>query len=391
MNFAVFFTVALSLYAAVNAYIFVRGWRALVPAVVSRPSFTAAFLFLSLSYVAGRFLEKVALGMVSDFLVWTGSLWLALMFYLFLAVVAIDLARLANRLFPFFPRAITADPARAAAVTAVGVCVAGTLIVLGGFINTLLPRTTELAVPIDRPSWKGRTMTALLVSDVHLGTVIGRMRLSALVERINACAPDLVLLAGDILDEDVGTVMRKDLGEILKNVRARHGIYGITGNHEFIGGVERTARFLQDSGIVMLRDWAVKIDGALYLVGREDRSVTRFGGPERAPLDRLLAGLDRSLPVIVMDHQPYDLKHAAARGADLHLSGHTHAGQVWPASCIVRAMYEVPSGAKRIGATLFYVSTGYGSWGPPVRIGNRPEIVVVRLTGPGAGQKPVCP
>lgn len=386
MNLPAFLLVFLAIYGVVNAYLYVRGWQGL-RSVLNKRAYTAMFLALSLSYIAGRALERVTMNFFTDLLVWIGSFWLAYLLYFFLAAVVSDLARGINRIVPFFPRFVTGDYPRFRERYTVGVVVVTTAVVLGGFINTLFPRTSDLTVSVEKPSWTGRSMTVVAVSDVHMGTIIGRMRVDSLVDRINAIRPDLVLLAGDILDEDVGPVMRKDLGSLLRGIRSRLGVYGIAGNHEYIGGVERTTRFLQDCGVVMLRDWSVRIDGALYLVGRDDRSIRRFAGRDRAHLHDLMRRVDRSLPVIVMDHQPYHLQKAIDNGIDLHLSGHTHAGQIWPLSCIVNAIYQVPSGARTIGGTVFYVSSGFGTWGAPVRIGNRPEIVRIGLVGPRAGQK----
>jgi hypothetical protein len=129
----------------------------------------------------------------------------------------------------------------------------------------------------------------------------------------------------------------------------------------------------------MLRDRTVKIDDSFYIVGREDWSKRQFSGINRKPLWEIMAGMDSGLPVILMDHQPFELHQAVKAGADLQVSGHTHQGQLWPFHYIIRAIYEIGWGYRKIGGTHFYVSNGFGTWGPPVRIGNRPEIFQIRL------------
>jgi hypothetical protein len=129
----------------------------------------------------------------------------------------------------------------------------------------------------------------------------------------------------------------------------------------------------------MLRDQSVKIADSFYLVGREDRSVGRFNGHLRKALPELMAAVDKKYPVILMDHQPFGLNEAVTESVDLQISGHTHYGQIWPLNYIVERIYELAWGYKKIAGTHFYVSNGVGTWGPPVRVGNRPEIINIRL------------
>jgi len=130
----------------------------------------------------------------------------------------------------------------------------------------------------------------------------------------------------------------------------------------------------------MLRDTVEMIGECIYLIGREDRDKQRFTGKSRKSLSELVSGLDPSYPIILLDHQPFHLNQTTRLGIDLSISGHTHHGQLWPFTYITNAIYEISQGYKKIGNTHFYVSCGYGTWGPPVRLGNRPEIVVLNIT-----------
>ena len=129
----------------------------------------------------------------------------------------------------------------------------------------------------------------------------------------------------------------------------------------------------------VLRDEIVSLPNGLQIVGREDRASRQFAGKRRLSLDTLMTGVNPSLPVILMDHQPFHLEESTRAGVDLQLSGHTHHGQLWPFNHITSAIYELSHGYRRIGETHFYVSSGVGTWGPPVRLGNRPEIVLLTL------------
>lgn len=218
-----------------------------------------------------------------------------------------------------------------------------------------------------------------MASDIHLGTLIANGRVSSLVEKINSLDPDIVLLAGDIVDEDIGQVIKLNLGETLKTIKSKYGVYGITGNHEYIGGVEPAVKYLEAHGITMLRDTSIKINNSFYLVGREDKSINQFAGKKRKELKEIMSDIDKNLPVIMMDHQPFGLNEAEENGVDLQLSGHTHHGQLWPANYITEMIYEVSWGYKKKGNTNIYVSSGFGGWGPPIRTGNSPEIVNIKL------------
>jgi predicted MPP superfamily phosphohydrolase len=182
-----------------------------------------------------------------------------------------------------------------------------------------------------------------------------------------------------LVDEDVEPAIRLNLGETLRLIKSKYGIYGVTGNHEFYGGVEPCCKYLVDHGVVMLRDSVIKIADAFTIVGREDVTLEQDHSKHRKKLSELLKEVDPALPIILMDHQPLRLDDAEKNGVDLQLSGHSHHGQLWPFNYISQAVYEVSWGYKKKGNTQIYVSCGVGTWGPPMRSGNRPEVVNVKL------------
>ena len=381
MNYVVFFGVFFSVYGLINYYIFIRGWQALPPGSIARTVYLVVFLVLALAFVAGRFMERVWLSRLSETLVWIGSFWLSAMLYLFLAVLLLDLLRLANFFMPFFPAWVTDDYARfkERGFVAVGIGVA--LVILAGHLNALFPRIHEVRIGVAKKLDGGDSLRVVAASDIHLGTIIGRHRFEKIVARINSLNPDLILLPGDIVDEDLAPVVKGNLGETLRTLRSRYGVYAVTGNHEYIGGAEEAVAYLSEHGVTVLRDSTAKLDNGLTIVGREDRSIMQFSGRRRRSLADIMADVDLSSPVILMDHQPFGLGEAAAAGVDLQLSGHTHHGQLWPFNFITTAIYELSWGYAQIGKTHYYVSSGVGTWGPPVRLGNRPEIVFITLTG----------
>jgi predicted MPP superfamily phosphohydrolase len=199
------------------------------------------------------------------------------------------------------------------------------------------------------------------------------------VKDINLINADIVLLAGDVVDEDIKPVIKYNLGEILKLIKSKLGVFAITGNHEYIGGVEPAVKYLAEHNLIELRDTSILIDNSFFLIGREDRSGRGFGGRPRRSLLELMKGIDKSLPVILMDHQPVKLNEAFEYGIDLQVSGHTHHGQLFPFNFITKKIYELSYGYMKRGNTHYYVSCGVGTWGPPVRTSSRPEIVEIKL------------
>lgn len=379
MGFLIFFTIVLLVYSLFNYYIFIRGFQAIQAGSALRTWYVVLFLFLAASYVAGRFLERVWLSPVSDVLVWTGSLWLGAMVYFFLLVVFVDLIRLINHYIPFYPSFIRDHYSQfklyllGASILLVG------LIVVGGYINALFPRikTIEMFIPKNANGMK--SLNAVVMSDIHLGTIVGNGRLERIVNKANGLNPDIILLAGDILDEDLEPVIRQNAGETLKQLKAPLGVFGVMGNHEYIGGPEPAYRYLTSHGIEMLRDTVLKINESFYLLGREDYQKNRFAGKERKAISSLMKQVAKDLPVIVIDHQPFHPEKAEKAGADLMISGHTHNGQLWPFNYIVNAMYFISYGYGKVGNMHMYVSSGVGTWGPPIRIGSRPEIVNLKI------------
>jgi predicted MPP superfamily phosphohydrolase len=218
-------------------------------------------------------------------------------------------------------------------------------------------------------------LTITLVSDIHTGSMVKKKQLDRLVSVVNGLEGDIIFLAGDIIDRANQDCIDEYAAGNLSRLRAPLGVYAVTGNHEYIGGaLDEFHRRLEADGIRLLMDEAELIDGAFYLIGRKDR---RAGG--RKTLAEISAGLDRGLLLIMMDHQPFNLEEAEAAGMDLQLSGHTHKGQIWPGPIITRRMYENDYGLLYKGKTAVIVTSGFGTWGPPLRIGAPAEIVSIKL------------
>lgn len=373
--FVVIVSAIFSIYGLANYYIYIRGIQALRPAGIFHAVYVVTFIFLAVSFIASVFLERADIITLGRPMSWIGSFWLAAFVYLFLIVVAIDFLRLMNHFVPFFPAFIVSNPSRAAKFAAFDVVLIAAMLVLFGFINAHIVRVRTLDIPVTKQADKRKTLNIVMASDIHLSSIIGRSRIDQIVEKINSLSPDLVLLPGDIVDGDLNPVIHQNLGESLRKISAPLGVYAVTGNHEYIGGVEKACEYIAEHGVKILRDSSVFIDSSFYIVGREDRSARK-----RYSLKELMENVEKKYPIILMDHQPFHLGEAEANGVDLQLSGHTHHGQMWPFNHITDMVYELAYGYLVKGQTHIYVSSGVGTWGPPIRIAADPEIVNIRMT-----------
>lgn len=378
-SFLVFFTIVLIIYGLINFYIYRRGYQALEAHLSLRIWFTGIYLFFSLSYLAGRFLERAWISIVSDALTAIGSFWLAAMVYFLIFILIIDLLRLVNLIIPFYPAVIIKNYLHIKFILLAGSFVIVSLVLFAGYLNARAPQLKVMEIKISKEVPGRKMLKIAMVSDIHLGTMVGRSKMSRIVQMLNSQNPEIIILCGDIVDEDLGSVIRENLGDELRNLKAPLGVYAITGNHEYIGGAESAVQYYKDHGITVLRDSALLLDSSIYLIGREDRDKRRFTGIKRKELDELLLGIDLHKPIILLDHQPFNLEKAAMAGIDLQLSGHTHDGQLWPFNYITQAIYEVSWGYLKKGDSHFYVSSGAGTWGPPIRLGNRPEVLVFNI------------
>ena len=199
--------------------------------------------------------------------------------------------------------------------------------------------------------------------------------LAGYVDMINAQRPDIVLIGGDLIDNSVAPLRYEHMEEELSKIYAPLGVYMVPGNHEYISGIEESEKFIAQTPIVLLKDSVAILPNQIQLIGRDDRH-----NKGRKTLGQLTANLDKSKPVILLDHQPYDLEKTEEAGVDLQFSGHTHRGQVWPMNWIVDHLFELSYGIKKIGNSTIYVSSGLSLWGPPFRIGTDSEMVVFNIT-----------
>lgn len=290
-----------------------------------------------------------------------GTSWPIILLYMVMLFAVIDLCRLLHIINNGFVINSLAGTVTVAAV----------LIVIFTYGNIHYHNKVRQPLQLYSQGKVKKPIKVVLMSDLHLGFHNRRADFSKWVNLINAENPDLILIAGDIIDIKVYPLLREDVASEWKRLKAP--VYSCLGNHEYYAQEELARKFMADAGIHLLRD-SVAVVGDLVIIGRDDATNHR-----RMPLEKLMAEVDSSKYTILLDHQPHNLEQAEKAGINFQFSGHTHHGQVWPISWITDKMYEVAFGAWTRGNTVYYVSSGIGIWGGKFRIGTRSEYVVATI------------
>lgn len=255
-------------------------------------------------------------------------------------------------------------------VGSVSVGVLVILLVIGTYL-AYSPVVRHATLTIDK---YGEDMRIVMASDFHLGVLSGKQHLQKFVQLSNENQPDLVLLAGDLVDDSPKRFIRTGMGEVLKELTTTYGVYGILGNHEYYGKeIPAVKKAMANAGVKILMDETIFVEERFYLTGRED--VTN---KNRLPLSELKLE-NGDLPWFVMNHTPNDLDEPANLGVDIHVSGHTHKGQMWPNHLATKRIFELDYGYRLKDQMHALVSSGFGFWGPPTRIGSRSELWVIDI------------
>ncbi len=359
----IFFIILITVYLGGNTYIFYRGAQALsgLPGGI-KISLAVLFWLAALSIIGTMLTRNIKMPVfLSHTMYEVGTGWLIFTLYMVLFLLAFDLLKLCR--VPFNYGFILS--------------LIFTVVLLGyGYYNYRHPKTNIINIALDKPlADDAKPVKIVAVSDLHLGNGTGKTALKRYVKMISEQNPDLILIAGDLIDNSVVPLYTENMMEELSELKAPLGIYMVPGNHEYISGIKASARFIQDTPIQLLRDSVVALPNGMQLIGRDDRSNTA-----RRSLQELMAGIDKSNPIILLDHQPYKLTESEAAGVDLQFSGHTHRGQVWPMNWVTDHIYEQSHGYRQWGNSHIYVSSGLSLWGPPFRIGTESDMAVFHLS-----------
>jgi uncharacterized protein len=385
-RFLTFIVVALCLLAGIHYYLWARLIR---DPQVAAPwnAIAASFLLaLAVSIPAALVLGRGHPG-IRRALAWPAYIWMGVMFLFLVALASTDLARLLVTLGRRVAGAATVAPeplrrAFLARSIASGATLLVSALTVGAIRSARGPiGVRRVRVRLDRLPRAQDGFTIAQITDVHVGATIGRAFIEDIVRRTNALGADLVAITGDLVDGSVSELGH--LVEPLANLRARHGVFFVTGNHEYFSDPTGWLNELPRLGIRVLRNERITIgNGAesFDLAGIDDRSAVHYGGLDaRQALTQALAGRDPRRELVLLAHQPRVLFDAEPFNVGLQLSGHTHGGQVWPFGYLVKLQQPFIAGLHRRGDSQIYVSCGTGYWGPPMRLAAPPEITEIRL------------
>jgi predicted MPP superfamily phosphohydrolase len=343
----------------------------------ARTAAAAAVSLLGASIVLLPAVERLAPLRLARAFAWPAYVWMGALFLTLCLTLASD--ALLWLLGAAAPTA-GAGPALPAQLRALAVVGSAGLATAVGVRSALAgPRLRRLELALARWPAELDGFRIVQISDIHVGPLLGRAFARELVDRVNALRPDLIALTGDLVDGSVAR-LRAEV-EPFAGLRARHGAFFVTGNHDWYSGAEPWVAAVRELGLRPLRNERVAIGagGAAFdLAGVDDhRGDWLHGSP--CDLERALLGRDADRPVVLLAHDPTTFAEASRRGVDLQLSGHTHGGQIWPFRYLVRLAVPWVEGLHRRGASLLYVSRGTGFWGPPLRLLAPAEITEIRL------------
>jgi predicted MPP superfamily phosphohydrolase len=360
-------------------------WRLVYQARLPRRWFVTVTLLLIALYLSGVITtaSRLVWPRVSATLGWISLPWMALCAMVFVALVILDvfsrIARGARRVAGGSTAPVSTERrAFLSRITGTAAVAIGSTSVAHGMIRARgKHEIVDVEVKLATLPRELDGFTIVQLTDLHVGMTIDRAFVQQVVDRTNALAPDLVVLTGDLVDGPVEDL--HDEIAPLRELRAKHGLYAVTGNHEYFSGADAWIEELTRLGITFLRNAHVTVAGGFTLAGVDDYSGDRFPG-HGADYRRALYGRDPALPVVLLAHQPRQVRSAAEHGVDLQLSGHTHGGQIWPWHYLVRAQQGgLLAGRYEWRGTQLYVSRGCGYWGPPVRLLAPLEITRVIL------------
>jgi len=356
-----FFIIVFIVYTFINVYIFRKTFRFLPTVRGLRMVFCVGYLIVYFAFLIAMLGRNDLALPLQKVLYRIGVVWMGAMLYLTLWFVLNDLV---SFVFRRWRRFATWQVLAGYLLTVV--------VLTAGYYRFTHPVAQSYNINMEDAR---RDLKMVVVSDLHLGVSIDKKRLQQYVALINAQQPDLILIAGDVVDNNALPIEVEKMYEELNCLHAPLGVYMCLGNHEYLSGIESSLAFLQKTNITLLRDSLAVIPEVCRIVGRDDLQ----GNPHRKSLADLLASSDTSLPAIVIDHEPVHLEEAADAGVALQVSGHTHRGQLFPMNLLVKSMFEDSYGYLQKNNTHFIVTSGLGLWGPPFRIGTQSEFVVINV------------
>lgn len=357
-----------------NPYIYWRGRQALPKKPGYQWPFAALFILELAIYFTGYLFHNELPDKIMIPILYICGTWYIASIYVTLALLCLELIRLSGKLLKWYPQAIYLNLETIKRTLFVLITIGVTVLMFHANHTVTHPSVKHVYIDIPKKVPGRDSLKIVLMSDLHIGEMIGKEMVQKYVRLSNEQQPDLVLLAGDIMDYESRFAEQAHIEDDLRQLKSTLGTYIVNGNHEYRANRIAKRRWLQKTGGTLLIDSLVAPDSSFYLVGRDD-----YINKKRKTLQAIIKGIDHSKPLIVLDHQPNSFAEMTMNGVDLGLHGHTHNGQIWPYPLVMKLVFECPYGYYRKGNTQFYVSSGIGIAGPPYRVGTASELVVLHV------------
>lgn len=370
-----------AVYGGINYVIGISGYKTLIKLIPSLPPpiYWLVFWIIVFSFVAAMLFSDYLPLVVSYVLKLIGYYWMAAFFYFLLFWVFTGLIKLITKPISSSLYSSLFNP-NSTFFACITITVVVIFLLVYGTFNANHPIIKKYKVTINKEFKNFKSLKIAFLSDIHIGEIVRGNRIDDMIDRINKLNPDLVLFGGDTIDDSPRTYIAESMADKFKKLKTKYGVYAILGNHEYYSNsTQLIVDSLSAGGVHVLRDKTSKIADSFYLIGREDLDSSRYN-INRKPMTELLSGIDTTLPILVMDHQPPRNKKMLDKHIDLELCGHTHKGQMSPNDFFTRLIFLLDYGYKKYSNLNLIVSSGYGTWGPPIRLGNHPEIVEITLT-----------
>ncbi|HEX2767681.1 MAG TPA: metallophosphoesterase [Geobacteraceae bacterium] len=365
------------IYGGTHLYFFLKVKEAVSLGTLSGLCLAFFLLLMVFAPVLVRIMEKQGLEASARLTAYTGYLWMGFLFLFLSASLAIDIYHgllhgvgfLSHRDFASFflsKRVALALPIAWGIVTAVY-----------GYFEALDIKTERLVIATSKiPETVGK-LTIVQISDVHLGLIVRKERLSRIIDKVKAASPDILVSTGDLVDGEINRMT--GLAELLDDIKPRYGKYAVTGNHEIYAGIKQTLTFTEQAGFRMLRNEGVVAAGVINIVGIDDPVIERVSHESPVSERALLEGLPHEKFTLFLKHRPA-IEQKSLGLFNLQLSGHVHKGQLFPFNMLTHLFYPVKMGYSIYPQnSALYVSRGTGTWGPPIRFLAPPEVTVIEL------------
>ncbi len=372
------FLIFFSLYGALHYYLYSKINGVFYLTLPGALGLIVFFIWMIFTPVAVRMAERNEFDLLTHLLAYTGFMWMGMVFLFFSVSVLFDLYGAAARLLSLLGLPL-AVPGRKTAFFA---SLALALLFSGyGYFSVWQVKTETITIHTAKLGPGEGPLRLALISDVHLGVLVGEARLKRIMQAVAGAKPAVLLSLGDLIDGQLDKV--QDALPLLASYNPPLGKYAILGNHEYILGLNRASELTGLAGFRILKDEAVSLTDRVRIVGLDDPAARRFGYPDPGDPLELLEKLPPEMFVLVLKHQPIVTPGTPGR-FDLQVSGHTHRGQIFPFYLLSLLAYGYPSGLTDLGqGSRLYVSRGSGTWGPPIRFLAPPEVTVIDLVPAG--------